>query len=678
MNQMPDDQTAVAARVASVLDRHGVRLTLGGEPTFVPVEPVGAEWHHAAVGPTKLGYARKVAEHLLAGPLGGGVAFFAPGKSYPGELNPRWALWLVARRDGRPLFTTAGAAAATATSVGRFRTAFCGALGLEDGWRHFEDPLDESRAREVWAILVDRADDAWKAGHWPQNATTLTAADGPAGLRLPLHLVPEGVPRRAVVLERCGDRLDVFLPPLLQAPFVELLAMLQASLAAAGIGPVALQGAPPADEAGCWTMIGLTADPGVLEINLPVCHGWKEYDHWLRCVTEAAEAAGLRAWREQGGRLPEDTGGGNHLLWGGPTLDHNPFFTRPAWIASMLRYWQRHPSLSYGFSGKYVGPHSQAPRADESGWPFHDLDWAWSYLESLPATADRGALADAIRHLQVDTTGNAHRSEICFDKFWNPGLPAGTCGLIEFRALASLPHATWSSSVALLWSALAAWLLEHPCRERPRDFGRSLHDRYLLPTILWDDLAGVLADLRGGGFPLAESIYRDIWNWRFPAVLEWAAGEARLTVRQAVEPWPLLSDPAPDGTTTSRFVDTSLHRLECTANAAFVAGWQLRIANRPLPLRPVALRHEPRTAWMAGLRYRRTKLQPSLHPGIECTMPLTLSVLSDRASHEYTLHDDSSVFRQERAGPAPPAGPRCRPLHPDDLTHDLRVDRDSR
>jgi hypothetical protein len=92
----------------------------------------------------------------------------------------------------------------------------------------------------------------------------------------------------------------------------------------------------------------------------------------------------------------------------------------------------------------------------------------------------------------------------------------------------------------------------------------------------------------------------------------------------------------------------------------------------------MAVRHEPRTAWIAGLRYRRTQLQPSLHPGIACNMPLTLSVLNSRETHDYALHADSSLFRRVRSGPERAAGPNCRTLRPEDLTYDLRVsDRES-
>ena len=70
-----------ASRAETIFRKHGVQLTLGGEPTYVPTNPEGPEWTYAAVGPTKLGYAWKVADHLLRNHMAGSAAFFCPGKS---------------------------------------------------------------------------------------------------------------------------------------------------------------------------------------------------------------------------------------------------------------------------------------------------------------------------------------------------------------------------------------------------------------------------------------------------------------------------------------------------------------------------------------------------------------------------------------------------------------------
>ena len=652
----------VSRRCGNIFAKAGVEMTLGGEPTFVPVKPVGAEWTHSAVGPTKLWHAQKLATYLLRHHLQGGVDFFSPGKSYPGELNPRWAIRILANRDGSPIFRPRSRAAPTKSSLANFRKLVAAGLGVAAKWKPFSDPLDPGNS--AWALLVDGVDGGWKSFAWPTETLALASAHGPAGLRLPLHVLPPDIPRRALALEWKGGRLSIFMPPVLQAPFVSLLAVMECALRSAGIGRVEMQGYTPADESLSWIQLGLTADPGVLEINLPACADWKEYDAWLRAVTREAGKCGLRSWKKRSGSHPEGTGGGNHLLWGGPTLDRNPFFSRPAWLASILRYWHRHPSLAYLFTGSYVGASSQAPRADESACEQYDLEMALSFLESLPPGDHRHLISETLRHLQTDVTGNPHRSEISLDKFWNPGWPSGTLGLIEFRAIESLPKAAWMSAVALLWSALAAWLLENPQRGKRRDFSGDLHDRFFLPTILWHDLLHVLSDLQAGGFPAEEDLFRKILDWKFPVLLDVGG----LTVRKAHEGWPLLCETPVDGGTTSRFVDTSMARLELAADQDFFESHKIRVNNRPLELTKLS-----GNLFIAGLRYRRTNLYPSLHPGLPPQVPLELDLLSSRGSRRFILKASDRVFRPADSPRPAVAGKPCKPARHGNLTCDLRI-----
>lgn len=655
--------TSRVSRVsAEIFAKHGVEMTLGGEPTFLPVHPDGPEWNYSAVGPTKLAYARKLARELLRHHLKGGVDFFSPGKSYPGELDPRWAIRVLANRDGSQIFRPRPKTAPTKSSLAVFRKSVAAALGAGAVWKHLPDPLDSGNA--AWALLLDESGGKWNAFAWPADTLGLTSARGPAGLRLPLHALPTGIPRRALTAEHKGNRLSIFMPPLLQKPFVALLAIIETALLRAGIGRVEMQGYTPEDESLAWVQIGLTADPGVLEINLPACAGWKEYDRWLGAVSRAAAKCGLRSWKRRPGAHPEGTGGGNHLLWGGPTLERNPFFSRPGWLTSVIRYWQQHPSLSYLFTGCYVGASSQAPRADESARDRSDLEMALSFLESLPPGDHRHLISETLRHLHTDVTGNSHRSEISLDKFWNVGWPAGTLGLIEFRAIESLPEAGWMSAVALLWSALAAWLLENPRTAKLRDFSGTLHDRFFLPTVLWQDLSLVLSDLKRGGFPVDENLFRKIWAWKFPAVLEVPG----LTVRKAHESWPLLCETPVDGGTTSRFVDTSMERLELLADRKFVASHEIRINNRPLRLKKLA-----GGDFIAGLRFRRTNLYPSLHPGLLPQVPLEVALVSSGATRRFTLGAGDSSFGKTGRSRAGTAGKPCKPCSPGDLTCDLRI-----
>lgn len=659
-------KSAAARKIAETLSRHGARLTLGGEPTYVPLKPEGPEWTYSAVGPTKLSYARTMAAHLLRNSLKGGVDFFSPGKSYPGEVNPRWAIRLIANRDGSPIFRLRARSVADAKRLAAFRKAVAKSLGTAPVWKALRDPL--RRSNRVWALLVDEEAGRWRTSRWSDEATELTKAEGPAGLRLPLHLLEAEIPRRALTLEWHADTVSVFMPPFLQEPFLRLLDIVERALHESGIGRVEMQGYVPQDEAGRWIQIGLAADPGVLEVNLPACASWEEYDFWITEVSNAATRAGLRSWKQARGGLPEGTGGGNHLLFGGPTLDENPFFKRPAWLAAMLRYWQQHPALAYLFTGCYVGASSQAPRADESARDRHDLEMAWTFLETLGAGDHRILISETLRHLQTDVTGNSHRSEVSLDKFWNVGWPAGTLGLIEFRAIESLPKPEWMSAVALLWTSLAAWLLDHPVKDGLRDFTNELHDRFFLPSVLWDDLSGILADLRAGGFFLNEEEFRSIWAWKFPTLLAFEEGDARVEIRHAHESWPLLCETPVDGGTTSRFVDTSMQRFEVLANEAFATNYDLRFANRPLRLHNFGGGRR-----IAALRFRRTNLYPSLHPGLPPQMPLVVSIVKDGRVRKFHLKEGKPLFQAAGEGTAIPADKPCSSGRPGDLTADLRI-----
>ena len=82
-----------------------VRLTMGGEPTFVSIDdPDGAEWNTAAMGPDKRRLAIELYERLKQHYAPQGLAHFGQGKWYPGEPLPRWSLTCFWRRDGEPIW----------------------------------------------------------------------------------------------------------------------------------------------------------------------------------------------------------------------------------------------------------------------------------------------------------------------------------------------------------------------------------------------------------------------------------------------------------------------------------------------------------------------------------------------------------------------------------------------
>lgn len=632
----------------------------------MPLDPAGPEWSITATGPTKLRHARALAEEFIRKSLPGGIAVFAPGKTYPGETNPRWAIHLLSRRDGRPIMPNRKPVSkSTGISPRGLLAGLARILGVQtNNILSISDPLKPRSPAFVLPLDVNGS--AWRSLAWRfAPGAQLLSTEGPAGLRLPLQLLKTNSARRAVTVQRAGTRLEIFLPPFLQKPWTELLEAIAAALPANA--SVELSGYVPEDESGEWVQFTLAADPGVIEINLPPSSSWSEYDARLRALDDAQRSTGLRSWKQPRHGRPQGTGGGHHILLGGPTLEENPFFTRPAWLASILRYWQHHPGLSYIFSGCYVGGTSQAPRPDESGKSLWDLEMAYSWLETLPSGIDhRAAIAGTLIHLHSDAGGNTHRSETSFDKFWTPSLPGGARGLVEFRALESLPRADWASALALLWRALAAMLLDSPFRKPLRDFGESLHDEFFLPTVLWEDFKSTLADLARAEIPADEKKLRAIFDWRFPVLLQTGDG---LTVRPALESWPLLCETPLEGGNTTRFVDTSVDRLEFLAGAEFARTHRIRINGRALPLRP--WKHGLR---LSGLRYRRSALHPSLHPGIGVQLPLVLEIEGGQTIRRFELAPLSTAFKPLPAKTPPPAaGPPCRTANPSHRSFDLRI-----
>ena len=403
-------------------------------------------------------------------------------------------------------------------------------------------------------------------------------------------------------------------------------------------------------------------------------------------LQDSAHACGLRSWKETAPGRPGGTGGGNHLLFGGPTLDENPFFGRPAWVASLIRYFQAHPCLAYLFTGQYVGASSQAPRPDESARDLYDLDLAYRYFEGLPEGDHRYILGETLRHLHTDISGNTHRSEISFDKFWDlNGPPSAASGLIEFRAVESLPDAASMSLVALLWTAIAARTLEAPTPGPLVAHGSKLHDAFFLPSPLWADLLGILADLRGAGFDLPIDQFRAIWRWRFPLLLSSDLGDGgTLEVRRACEGWPLLSETPSEGGTTSRFVDTSIERLEFAAPKDFASKHRLFVNGRELKLAPLPGARADADAARdhsvgCGLRYRRTALFPSLHPGIPPQLPLELAVTGvngKKVLSAFRLGAEDVQFQPVDPAELTRVMERKRPAVKSDpmlLTYDLRL-----
>ena len=662
--------------VEAALDRSGVRLTMGGEPTFVPLIPQGAEWSTAALGPTKLGWARRFAHALIARALPGAVVLETAGKHYPGEPLPRWALLVQSRSDGIALWRDPARLKADgqpgrhpADLPARVAAELTRRLGLAADRLL---PLCEAATpgQTVGAVLpLDRTAEGWVSDDWraalDADSVTLLTGDSLAGLRLPLARLSEGRLKRALTVELKDGTVTVFVPPLTLEGYLSLIPHLEQTLESLDVRDVVLGGyAPPTDPA--LPTVGFASDPGVIEVNLAVCRTWADYRAQLAHLYAAAEDVGLCARKLQFNGRESGTGGGAHLVFGGPLGDTSPFFLHPGLLPSVIRYFQHHPALSYAFTGAYLGPSSQAPRIDESTFEaLYELEIACTGAEQF-GTPFNLALFDLLfRDLLMDRSGNTHRAEISVDKLWNPFAGNGRLGLVEFRAFETHPDAGALALTGLFVRALLARLAAAPFREPFVRWAGELHDRFFLPTFLWEDLATVCADLRAHGLPFDEAWLRPLWDWRCPELgrLAVPAGPdaersaATVVFRQALEAWPLLGE-SPNGGTVSRSVDASMDRIEAfVADAAVLEQGLLLVNGLPCAFRPSG------AGAAGGIRFRAFYLTPALQPHVPVHAPLLLEWV-DRTSLTVTAAARWHVWNPRNAPyaerPATPAEARAR------------------
>ncbi len=640
--------------VEASLARSGVALTMGGEPTFVPASPDGAEWQTAALGPTKLAYARRFARELIRSAFPGAVVLETSGKHYPGEPLPRWALLIQRLADGTPLWhdptrLCADVAPGTHTPVAAKALIIALAKSLAvDSTPCL--PLAESTVpAEItgYVLPLDHDGEKWITDDWTpafagsssanaqpstlDSPLPLFAGESPAGLRLPLGKLGDKNLRRALTAEIRGGTLTVFIPPLLLPAYVAILRAIEETLVTLKLRDVVLAGyAPPPDPA--LPTIGLASDPGVLEINVAPCATWADYDRQLGQLYAAAAAGGLCARKLQFNGREVGTGGGAHLVFGGPEGLLSPFFVFPALLPSIIRYWQHHPALSYAFTGAYMGPSSQAPRIDESTYEaLYELEIACAGAESLGTPANLALFDLLFRDLLMDRSGNTHRAEISVDKLWNPFAPNGRLGLVEFRAFETHPSCAVQSVTALFVRAILARLCAEPFKAPFVRWAGELHDKFFLPTFVWEDLVAICTDLKAHGIDFDPAWLRAPWEFRFPKLGELKIGHSTVVFRQALEAWPLLGE-SPNVGTVARTVDSSADRIEAfVADAKVLESGVLLVNGLPCEFRPIGpstLKPRPSTAApvgaASGIRYRAFYFTPSLQPHVPVHAPLLL------------------------------------------------------
>ncbi|MFL5302578.1 MAG: transglutaminase family protein, partial [Anaeromyxobacteraceae bacterium] len=676
----------------------GLALTTGGEPTFNAREhPEAPEWNGEALGETKWPIALRLAGELRDRLVPGAALLRREGKWYPGESLPRWAIEVVGRADGQPLWPEAAAgphradlalAEAVARRIADELHVPQPIAAHEDPWRLVQDeaalPVDvdplasdlsdpDARRRLArilggepghaagFALPVAHDGERWRGERWTfrRGHLFLVPGDSPMGMRLPLaslggpakrpepvepqlpvpdprreqelqarlkrlraanEVAPEPV-RTALCVEPREGRIFVFLPPLERAEhFLELVSVVDAIRRELG-ADVQLEGYPP-PRSPAVRRLTVAPDPGVVEVNLPPATTAREHAHLLEQVYDAALHAGLHAQKHLlDGRLA-GSGGGHHLTLGGPTALESPAVQRPALLASLITFFQHHPSLSYLFSGLFVGPTSQAPRLDEAR---HDAlyEMEISLAEAFRAEAPPPWLGDLLfRDLLVDVTGNTHRAEMSIDKLFDWRTPHGRQGLVELRAFEMPPHPRMAAAQAILVRGIVAALAKEPYRAPLVRWGPELHDRFLLPTWLWRDLEDVLAVLAVRGVALPAAPYHAFLELRCPVAGRISAGGVTLEVRNALEPWPVLGE-EPGGGGTTRYVDSSMERVEVRVEGLVPGRHVVTVNGLALPLRATGTAGEA----VGGVRFRAWAPAHSLHAHIGIHHPLRFELL---------------------------------------------------
>ena len=731
-------------QVDDELEKQDVRLTMGGEPTFVSIDDMdGPEWNYTALSDKKRELAGDLLNRLQSCFSPGALLHYGQGKWYPGEPLPRWALGCFWRTDGKPLWNdrkllvTAEAKGAQETQdAQRFVRQLARALSLdeefvipafedvtrildeEQRWPENFDPLkadlkkpderlrvallmEKGLGEPVGYVLplkalprvTDRASASgrFRSSPWPlrRRHLYLIPGDSPLGLRLPLASLPwvadedkekeferdpfdvpgalpdtksmpsgersvastpkasydaNEIVHTALCVEVRDGVLCVFLPPVpLLEDFVVLLTAIETTAVALKL-PLRLEGyTPPFDPR--LKEFRITPDPGVIEVNIHPSSTWAQLVKNTQILYEEARQTRLGTEKFMLDGRHTGTGGGNHITLGAATPADSPCLRRPDLLMSLIRYWQNHPALSYLFSGMFIGPTSQAPRVDEARHEgLYELEIAFQqmveHLKPGQESPQPWLVDRLLRNLLVDLSGNTHRAEFCIDKLYSPDGPAGRLGLVEFRGFEMPPHAQMSLLQMLLLRSLVARFWKTPYVGKGDSklvrWGTELHDRFMLPHFVAQDMRDVVLDLQAAGYAFEFEWFAPFLEFRFPRFGSVVYHGIEIELRQAIEPWHVLGEEVAAGG-TARYVDSSVERMQVKVQHMNDSRHVLTCNGRPVPLTATGTRGE----YVAGVRYRAWSPPSGLHPTIGVQAPLVFDLVdtwSQRSIGGCTYH----------------------------------------
>jgi uncharacterized protein (DUF2126 family) len=702
----------VAQRVDAELEAQDVRLTMGGEPTFVGIdEPESPQWNIDALGPLKRTRGLALIRCLREKVAPGALLHYGQGKWYPGEPLPRWALSCFWRVDRVPVWENIDLIAREdqeygfgATDALKFMSALSRRLQVssENILPAYDGDGETEPAGYILPIRRRQPEGrlCWSSQLWfPRlERLLLSPGDSPIGYRIPTESMPwvapdelenereatqfEALPARplrrmdlfqrnpvadplpavpntaetapelirpSLCVQAREGRLHVFLPYASKlADYLDLVAAVEDTCQYLH-QPVWLEGYPPPSDPRLRSF-SVTPDPGVLEVNLPPASNWDELEQINALLFEEAHHNRLTAEKFAYDGSHIATGGGSHIVIGGATVLDSPFLRRPDLLRSMLAFWQNHPSLSYLFSGMYVGPTSQSPRMDEARMDaLYELELAFSNspARDCPPTTMDGLF----RNLLVDVTGNSHRAEFCIDKLYPPEGRGLRLGLLELRAFEMAPHVRMGLIEMLLIRALVCMFWKRPFKGGLVRWGTALHDRFMLPHFVRRDFSDVLGYLRESDYNFEEEWFAAQIEFRFPKIGSIAVEGVELELREALEPWNVLAEETSSGRTV-RAVDSSFERIQVKVSGLTTESRCVVTCNgRSMPLYPTGELGET----VAGVRYRARQLSAELHPTIPVHAPLIFDIIDrwkERSIGRCAYHVGSPDGRAYTARPA--------------------------
>ncbi len=713
---------SIGAKIDADLERGDVRLTMGGEPTFVSLDDKkGREWHTDALSDNKKRLGRELFLRMVSKFSPGAYLQYCQGKWYPGEILPRWAMNAHWRKDGYPMWGDQNYLANPDKDLGHdvetarvFMEELSQSLGIPDDyviparedmpyylWKELQLPMagevlkadlyEKKERQRLQKLMTETLNNAvgyvlplgfsykhqqWRSNKWQflSGHLILAVGDSPVGLRLPLGSLPyvltaqdeifpertaieqvgqlptrediianaqprrdnvhnepyfahdiNGLVRSALCAESRNGVLHLFLPPISYIEhYLDLITMIEETAKKLDI-PVVLEGySPPRDLR--VNHFSVTPDPGVIEVNIQPANNWPELKNIVETVYEEARLTRLSTDKFMLDGRRVGTGGGNHIVMGSHTPEDSPFLRRPNLLRSMVAFWQNHPSLSYLFASMYIGPTSQSPRIDEARHDsLYDLEIAFKELDRIqnmeyvqPWTVDR-----LFRNLLIDLTGNTHRAEFCIDKLYSPDSDRGRLGLLEMRAFEMTPHPQMNLLQALLIRACVAHFWETPYLGKLIRWGTRLHDEFMLPYYVWEDLRDVIDTINTKGYGFNIDWFEPFFSFRYPYFGISQIGNVSIELRLGLEPWPVLGEEN-GGSGTARAVDSSVERLQVLVRGITDPDRQIVTCNgRRVPLKET----REKGVYVAAVRFKAWNPPSAMHPTIFAHAPLVFDLI---------------------------------------------------